>query len=135
MPFCVTPREQHKVVSLLGEASGISETAQVYPNTPGIWTEEQVEAWKPIVLALHEKGECSFVNYGMLAELLIIIHGANGYLIDQFFKDQVNDRTDEYGGSLENRCRFPLEVVKAVADKIGADRVGLRLPPFADYSD
>jgi 12-oxophytodienoic acid reductase len=63
------------------------------------------------------------------------IHGANGYLLDQFLKDQVNDRTDEYGGSLENRCRFPLEVVKAVADEIGADRVGLRLSPFADYND
>ncbi|WRX31060.1 NADH:flavin oxidoreductase/NADH oxidase [Theobroma cacao] len=63
------------------------------------------------------------------------IHGANGYLIDQFLKDQVNDRTDEYGGSLENRCLFPLEVVKAVADEIGADRVGLRLSPFADYND
>jgi 12-oxophytodienoic acid reductase len=63
------------------------------------------------------------------------IHGANGYLLDQFLKDQANDRTDEYGGSLENRCRFPLEVVKAVADEIGADRVGLRLSPFADYND
>lgn len=63
------------------------------------------------------------------------IHGANGYLIDQFLKDRVNDRTDKYGGSLENRCRFPLEVVKAVAEEIGADRVGIRLSPFADYND
>ncbi|KAB1203527.1 12-oxophytodienoate reductase 1 [Morella rubra] len=63
------------------------------------------------------------------------IHAANGYLLDQFLKDQVNDRTDEYGGSLENRCRFPLEVVKAIADEIGADRVGIRLSPFADYND
>lgn len=63
------------------------------------------------------------------------IHGANGYLLDQFLKDQVNDRTDEYGGNLENRCRFPLEVIKAVADEIGADRVGIRLSPFADYND
>lgn len=63
------------------------------------------------------------------------IHGANGYLIDQFLKDQVNDRTDKYGGSLENRCRFPLQVVEAVAKEIGADRVGIRLSPFADYND
>lgn len=61
------------------------------------------------------------------------IHGANGYLVDQFMKDSVNDRTDEYGGSLENRCRFALEVVEAVIDEIGPDRVGLRLSPFADY--
>ena len=63
------------------------------------------------------------------------IHGANGYLIDQFMKDQVNDRIDEYGGSLENRCRFALEVVKAVAEEIGAEKVGIRLSPFADYND
>uniref|UniRef100_A0A5B6YYE7 NADH:flavin oxidoreductase/NADH oxidase N-terminal domain-containing protein n=1 Tax=Davidia involucrata TaxID=16924 RepID=A0A5B6YYE7_DAVIN len=50
-------------------------------------------------------------------------------------KDQVNDRRDEYGGSRENRCRFPLEVVKAVAEEIGADKVGVRLSPFADYND
>lgn len=63
------------------------------------------------------------------------IHGGNGYLLDQFLKDKVNDRDDEFGGNLENRCRFPLQVVKAVADKIGADRVGVRLSPFADYND
>jgi 12-oxophytodienoic acid reductase len=56
-------------------------------------------------------------------------------LIDQFLKDQVNDRTDKYGGSLENRCRFALEVVQAVADEIGADKVGVRLSPFADYRE
>lgn len=61
------------------------------------------------------------------------VHAAHGYLIDQFMKDQVNDRDDEYGGSLENRCRFALEVVEAVANEIGADRVGVRLSPFADY--
>lgn len=63
------------------------------------------------------------------------IHGANGYLIDQFMKDQVNDRTDEYGGSLEKRCRFALEVAEAVANEIGADRVGMRLSPFANFME
>uniref|UniRef100_A0A0E0H1C1 NADH:flavin oxidoreductase/NADH oxidase N-terminal domain-containing protein n=1 Tax=Oryza nivara TaxID=4536 RepID=A0A0E0H1C1_ORYNI len=63
------------------------------------------------------------------------IHGAHGYLIDQFLKDQVNDRSDKYGGSLENRCRFALEVVQAVTDEIGADKVGIRLSPFASYSE
>ncbi|KAG2710140.1 hypothetical protein I3760_04G011500 [Carya illinoinensis] len=48
-------------------------------------------------------------------------------------KDQVNDRTDQYGGSLENCCRFALEIVEAVANEIGAERVGIRLSPFADY--
>ncbi|KAK9748646.1 hypothetical protein RND81_02G071800 [Saponaria officinalis] len=63
------------------------------------------------------------------------IHGAHGYLIDQFMKDQVNDRTDEYGGSLENRCRFALEVVEAIVNEIGADKVGFRISPFANYND
>ncbi|KAK7342996.1 hypothetical protein VNO80_25957 [Phaseolus coccineus] len=63
------------------------------------------------------------------------IHGAHGFLIDQFLKDQVNDRTDKYGGSLENRCRFALEVVEAVVEEIGADRVGIRLSPFSDYNE
>lgn len=63
------------------------------------------------------------------------IHGAHGYLLEQFMKDSVNDRTDEYGGSLANRCRFPLEVVAAVVDEIGRERVGIRLSPFADYMD
>lgn len=63
------------------------------------------------------------------------IHGANGYLINQFLKDQINDRTDEYGGSLENRCRFALEIVQAVVDEIGADRVGIKLSPFANDSN
>lgn len=58
------------------------------------------------------------------------IHGANGYLLDQFLHDNVNKRTDAYGGSVENRCRFPLEVIRAVSAAIGPDRVGIRLSPF-----
>ncbi|KAH9612047.1 hypothetical protein KSS87_018172 [Heliosperma pusillum] len=61
------------------------------------------------------------------------IHGANGYLIDQFVKDNVNDRTDMYGGTLENRSRFALEVVEALANEIGPHRLGIRLSPFTDY--
>jgi 12-oxophytodienoic acid reductase len=53
-------------------------------------------------------------------------------LIEQFIKDGVNDRTDEYGGSLKNRARFCLEIVEAITDEIGADRVGVRLSPFLD---
>ncbi|XP_031479556.1 putative 12-oxophytodienoate reductase 11 isoform X2 [Nymphaea colorata] len=181
---------------LISEATGVSDTAQGYPDTPGIWTKEQVEAWKPIVNAVHEKGGIFFCqiwhagrvsNYGFqpngqspisstdkpptsdplgasefspprrlrteeipqivndlrLAAMNAIeagfdgieIHGAHGYLLDQFMKDMVNDRGDEYGGSLENRCRFALEVVEAICQEIGADKVGIRLSPFADYLD
>ncbi|KAF8411934.1 hypothetical protein HHK36_004492 [Tetracentron sinense] len=183
---------------LIAEATGVSDTAQGYPDTPGIWTKEQVEAWKPIVDAVHAKGGIFFCqiwhvgrvsNYGFqpngqapisctdksltpkiqangidvagfstprrirIEEIPLVvndfriaarnameagfdgveIHGAHGYLVDQFMKDQVNDRTDKYGGSLENRCRFALEVVEAIVDEIGADKVGIRLSPFADF--
>ncbi len=63
------------------------------------------------------------------------LHGANGYLLDQFLRDGANKRTDAYGGSIQNRARFPLEVVEAVADVWGAQRVGYKLSPhFAGYS-
>ncbi|PUA27119.1 MAG: alkene reductase [Cellvibrio sp. 79] len=58
------------------------------------------------------------------------IHGANGYLIDQFLRTTSNHRTDEYGGSQENRLRFLKEVVNAIVDEIGESRVGIRLAPF-----
>ncbi|CAL9138730.1 unnamed protein product [Musa acuminata var. zebrina] len=184
---------------LITEATGVSDTAQGYPDTPGVWTREQVEAWKPIVDAVHAKGGVFFcqlwhvgrvsntgyqpngqdpisstdkqvptqvLHDGSIEEYSrprrlrteeiprivedfrlaarnaieagfdgVEIHGANGYLIEQFMKDSANDRTDEYGGSLENRCRFALEVVEAVVGEIGADRVGMRLSPFLDYMD
>ncbi|XP_020261982.1 putative 12-oxophytodienoate reductase 5 isoform X2 [Asparagus officinalis] len=182
---------------LIAEATVISETARGYPQTPGIWTKEQVNAWKPVVHAVHEKmadlsvccksgmsGRASNFSYqpngqapisstdkvvppdgtGMeyspprrlrtdeIPQIVndfrlaarnameagfdgVEIHGANGYILEQFMKDSVNDRTDDYGGNLENRCRFPLEVVSAVVDEVGSDRVGVRLSPFADYMD
>jgi len=61
------------------------------------------------------------------------IHGAHGYLLEQFMKDGTNDRDDEYGGSLENRCRFAVEVIDAVVHEVGAHRVGVRLSPFIDF--
>lgn len=59
----------------------------------------------------------------------IEIHSANGYLLDEFLRDYANKRTDSYGGSIENRCRFTLEVVDAVTKAIGADKVGIRISP------
>jgi N-ethylmaleimide reductase len=60
------------------------------------------------------------------------IHGANGYLIQQFIAPNANTRTDEYGGSIENRARFAIEVTKAVVEAIGADRTGIRLSPLGN---
>jgi N-ethylmaleimide reductase len=63
------------------------------------------------------------------------IHGANGYLLDQFLRNGSNRRTDQYGGSLQNRARLPLEVAEAVIDVFGVDRVGYRISPhFLRYS-
>uniref|UniRef100_A0A0E0L9B5 NADH:flavin oxidoreductase/NADH oxidase N-terminal domain-containing protein n=1 Tax=Oryza punctata TaxID=4537 RepID=A0A0E0L9B5_ORYPU len=175
---------------LITEATGVSATAQGYPET-----REHVEAWKPIVDAVHRKGAlfiCQLWHVGRVStngfqpdglapisstdkaitpdgsgmvyskprrlrtdEIPQIvddfrlaarnaieagfdgveIHGANGYLLEQFMKDSSNDRTDEYGGSLENRCRFAVEVIDAVVGEIGAHRVGIRLSPFLDYMD
>ncbi|MDE1149769.1 MAG: alkene reductase [Azospirillaceae bacterium] len=63
------------------------------------------------------------------------VHGANGYLLDQFLQTAANKRSDIYGGSIENRARFLLEVVDAVADAIGADRTGVRLSPWSTVGD
>ena len=63
------------------------------------------------------------------------LHGAHGYLLDAFLKDGANQRTDAYGGSIENRARLLLEVTKAVATEIGADRVGVRLSPVSPAND
>jgi NADPH2 dehydrogenase len=61
------------------------------------------------------------------------IHGANGYLLDQFLQDVSNARTDAYGGSLENRTRFPLEVLDAVVRAVGAKKAAIRLSPWNTY--
>ncbi|KAI3974716.1 hypothetical protein MKX01_026949 [Papaver californicum] len=195
---------------LIAEAAGVSETAPVnsnyvrYPEIPGIWTKKQVEAWKPIVQAVHDKGGiffCQIWHAGrfplmVLSYFFIIshnsqpnakapisctdkgctpgvdwsaprqlstyeieipqviddfrlaaryaieagfdgveVHGAHGYLLDQFMMDTVNDRTDEYGGTLEKQYRFAIEVIKAVVKEIGADKVGIRLSSFANYME
>jgi N-ethylmaleimide reductase len=63
------------------------------------------------------------------------IHSANGYLLDQFLRDGSNKRSDIYGGSIENRARFLMEVTKAVVEAIGSDKVGLRLSPVNPFND
>jgi 2,4-dienoyl-CoA reductase-like NADH-dependent reductase (Old Yellow Enzyme family) len=65
----------------------------------------------------------------------IEIHNANGYLLDQFFCDNINKRTDAYGGSTENRARLTLEVTDAIVAAIGADKVGIRFSPFGFFQD
>ncbi|OHX66123.1 alkene reductase [Flammeovirga pacifica] len=186
------------------EATQISLQGQGYANTPGIYNNAQVEAWKKVTDAVHEKGgkifvqlwhvgrvssskvnglqplapsalkanktnvyifegenkDATFVDVETPKEMTqadidntiqdfrdaaknaveagfdgVEIHGANGYLIDQFLRSNANQRTDKYGGSKENRTRFLLEVTKAVVEEIGADKVGVRLSPFIKFKD
>ncbi len=63
------------------------------------------------------------------------IHGANGYLLDQFLKSNANHRTDDYGGSIENRARLLLEVVRGIADDLGGGKVGIRISPVTPAND
>jgi len=184
---------------IIAEATQISPQGKGYAYTPGIYTAEQVDAWKKITDAVHAKGSKMFLQLwhvgrishpslqpdGALpvapsaikpegktfteagwmtmetpraletAELPAIveqyrvaaknaiaagfdgveIHAANGYLIDQFLRDKTNQRTDTYGGSVENRARLLLEVTQAVTEEIGGDRTGIRLSPISPAND
>ena len=180
---------------ILSEATSISPQGVGYPNTPGIWSEDQVEGWKLVTHAVHQAGGTILLQLwhvgrisdpvyldgqlpvapsaiaaagqvslirppkdfvtpraletheiaGIIADYHhaatnakaagfdgVEIHGANGYLIDQFLQDSTNHRTDEYGGSIENRARFLMEVTDAVVSVWGADRVGVHLAPRGD---
>lgn len=66
---------------------------------------------------------------------LVEVHAANGYLLNQFLATGPNQRLDAYGGTLENRARFPLQVIEAVVAELGADRVGVRISPFGTFND
>lgn len=178
---------------IIAEATNISLQAVGYMNSPGIFSQPQIDAWKPITKAVHDKAGKIFlqlwhvgrvshpllqpghqlpVSASAISAKAIIntpeghkemvvprsleteeiigivhdyrqaalnaieagfdgveIHGANGYLPDQFLHDGSNTRTDQYGGSFENRSRFVLEVLDACCKAIGSDRVGIRLSP------
>lgn len=86
----------------------------------------------PGIVAQFRAGARNALHAGFDA---VQIHGAHGYLIDQFLRDSVNDRTDAYGGSIENRARLLFEVLDATIDVFGADRVGLRISPLVSYND
>jgi N-ethylmaleimide reductase len=184
---------------IISEGTQVSPAGKGYMATPGIYSEAQVEGWKPITRAVHEAGSKIVAQIwhvgrithpaltggarpvapsavqptGVVAytrggkvdmpvphalsveEIAAVvaqfrrgarnairagfdgveIHGANGYLIDQFLRDGTNHRSDAYGGSVENRSRFALEVVDAVVAEIGAGRVGIRLSPLTPFND
>jgi len=172
---------------LISEATAISNRAVGFSNVPGIWSQEQIHAWREVADCVHEKGSFIFLqlwatgrsaepgmqntpggfefvssssvplepdafcprsltdseiqeyveDYAQAARNAIAagmdgveIHGANGYLPDQFTQSTCNQRTDQWGGSIQNRARFALEVIRAVAYAVGPERVGLKLSPW-----
>jgi 2,4-dienoyl-CoA reductase-like NADH-dependent reductase (Old Yellow Enzyme family) len=183
---------------IISEATSVTPMGVGYPQTPGVWSDEQVAGWKsvtdgvhaeggrillqlwhvgrisdPIYLdgklpvapsALAPKGHISMVRpqrgFGTPRALAleeipdviaafrkgaenakaagfdgVEIHGANGYLLDQFLQDSSNRRGDAYGGPIENRARLMLEVADAVIEVFGAGRVGMHLAPRGDSHD
>ncbi len=179
---------------LISEATSVDIFGVGYPRTPGIWNEDQVNSWRNITDAVHEKGgtilmqlwhvgrvsdpvytgqapiapsaippkhKVSLVRpekyYDTPREVTVEeikqivehfrnaaknakkagfdgveLHGANGYLLDQFLRSYSNIRKDQYGGSIENRVKFPLEAVDAVIDVWGSGRVGYHISPRGD---
>lgn len=180
---------------IISEATSVTPMGVGYPDTPGIWSEEQVAGWKLVTEAVHQAGGRMVLqlwHVGRISDPLYLngelpvapsaiaaeghvslvrpqkdyevpralaldeipaiveayrkgaenakkagfdgveIHGANGYLLDQFLQSSTNLRTDEYGGSIENRARLMLEVTDAVIAVWGTGRVGMHLAPRGD---
>ena len=191
-------RQRASAGLILSEATAVSPMGVGYPNTPGIWSPEQIQGWKLITTALHAAGGKIFLqlwHVGRISDPYYLdgalpvapsaiaakghvslmrpiksfvtpralatneipgiieayrqgaanalaagfdgveIHGANGYLLDQFLQDSTNHRTDEYGGSLKNRARLMLAVTDAVISVWGASRVAMHLAPRGDAHD
>ena len=177
---------------IIAEATGISQEGLGWPSAPGIWSDDQVKAWKPVTQAVHDAGGRIILQLWHMGRLVhpdflggaqpvsssattapgyahtaegkkdytearaldiseiprviadyvhaaknaiaagfdgVQIHAANGYLIDQFLRDNTNLRTDDYGGAIENRIRLLREVTQAVVDAVGAERTSVRLSP------
>ncbi|KJK01182.1 NADH:flavin oxidoreductase [Pseudomonas sp. 21] len=183
---------------ILSEATSVTPMGVGYPDTPGIWSDDQVRGWTNITKAVHANGGRIMLqlwHVGRISDPLYLngetpvapsalkpaghvslvrpikefvtpraleteeiadiveayrigaenakaagfdgveVHGANGYLLDQFLQSSTNQRTDQYGGSVENRARLLLEVTDAVIGVWGAGRVGVHLAPRMDSHD
>ncbi|VAI84215.1 unnamed protein product [Triticum turgidum subsp. durum] len=122
-----TPDGQAPISSTDKQITPDAESGMVYSKPRQLETDEI-----PLIVDDFRRAARNAIEAGFDG---VEIHGAHGYLLEQFMKDSSNDCTDEYGGSLENRCRFVVEVNDAIVHEIGADRVGIRLSPFVDYMD
>ena len=183
---------------IISEATSVTPLGVGYADTPGIWSDAQVEGWKLTTAAVHKAGGLIFLqlwHVGRISDPSFLdgqppvsasaiaakgdvsllrpkrpypvpralsleeiagvveayrqgaenarragfdgveLHGANGYLLDQFLQDKSNQRADAYGGPIENRARLMLEAVDAAISVFGANRVGLHLAPRGDAHD
>ncbi|MDB4916917.1 MAG: alkene reductase [Gemmatimonadetes bacterium] len=128
-------------LNLPADAEGIAPSA--VPAAGQMWTDQEQLQPQATPRALHAD-ELSQVRDEFVASAMLAVdagfdgvelHGANGYLLEQFLHPNSNQRTDEYGGSIENRARFVLEVARGVAGAIGAERTGIRLSPWGMAGD
>ncbi|RYZ81046.1 MAG: alkene reductase, partial [Moraxellaceae bacterium] len=116
--------------------SAVAANSDMWTDTAGMQKTETPEAMttQDIKTTITEFAEAA--KRGIAAGFDgVELHGANGYLLEQFLNPHVNTRTDEYGGSMENRCRFVLEVTSAVAAAIGKDKTAIRLSPYSMFND
>ena len=113
--------------SAIGVEGTVPRMRELTYQTPKAVTQEEITQ----LVADYAQAAVNAIEAGFDG---VEIHGANGYLIDQFLHHAANQRTDEYGQTPENMSRFALEVTDAVADRIGADRVGLRVSPGAYFN-
>lgn len=184
---------------LFSEAIRISEEATGSPLTPGIFTDQQIAAWKKVTTAVHDKGGViiaqlwhtgrmghsidrngklplapsplpilgmqhftsqgrkdfeipqemtipeirqTIIDYGQAAKNAIAagfdgvtLHACNGYLPNQFLAESSNQRTDAYGGSIPNKVRFVLEVMRELINAVGGEKVGIKIAPFHSYGE
>jgi 2,4-dienoyl-CoA reductase-like NADH-dependent reductase (Old Yellow Enzyme family) len=183
---------------ILSEATAVTPQGVGYADTPGIWSDQQVQGWQQVTRAVHAAGGRIFLqlwHVGRISDPVFLdgalpvapsaiaakgqvslvrptrdytvpraletaeipgvvaayrkgaenaklagfdgveVHGANGYLLDQFLQDSTNQRSDNYGGSIENRARLMLEVTDACIEVWGAGRVGMHLAPRRDSHD
>ncbi len=188
---------------MISEATAITHQGQGYADVPGLYGTEQLDGWKQVTQAVHDRGGrifCQLWHVGRVSHVElqpehqkpvapsaitaktktylikdgigsfvptsepreldaeeipgivrdfrhaarnalsagfdgVEVHGANGYLLDQFLKTGANRRSDDYGGSIENRARFLLEVMREVCEEVGRERVGLRLSPVTTAND
>ncbi|MBV8804728.1 MAG: alkene reductase, partial [Sinobacteraceae bacterium] len=183
---------------ILSEATSVTPVGVGYADTPGIWSQQQVESWKLVTQAVHRAGGRVFLQLWHVGRIShprfldgaspvapsaiapkgnvrlvrpetpyvvprqlerreiphvieafrrgaqhaeqagfdgVELHAANGYLIDQFLQDSTNRRTDDYGGTVENRARLLIETVEALISVWGAGRVAVHLAPRGDSHD